>query len=86
MAGTLEEQKRPEGKEQKVFMEAGSGSWERRGKLNRQKRRWPSFISVECLGGPSHLSAVFSGALTAAQSSSKFNQTNQYRKNGGLSS
>lgn len=38
MAIMLEEQKRPKGKEQKIFMEAGAGSRERRGELNRQKR------------------------------------------------
>lgn len=37
MAIMLEEQKRPKGKEQ-IFMEAGAGSRERRGELNRQKR------------------------------------------------
>jgi hypothetical protein len=39
MARVLEEQKRPKGKEQKILMEAETGSGERRGKLNRQKRR-----------------------------------------------
>jgi hypothetical protein len=42
-----EEQRRPKGKEQQILNKAGAERWKRRGKLNRQQRRFSPLLFLQ---------------------------------------